>query len=300
MFDKIIGESIMIPINGTDKLHLRRIYKNETGTPVFMIHGAIENGKIFYSDSGKGLAYYLAQKGYDVYAGDLRGKGESSPPITHCSLYGQTEAIIEDIPAFIDTIIKIRGQIPQYWIAHSWGGVLLNSYLARFNKHRNLVKKIVYFGTKRTIKVINIKRFFIIEGIWKFLSQIIIMYKGFLDLENLGIGSDKETKKFYFQCLKWVKPSPWVDSDDNFDYGSAIKKIKLPPVLYLAGAADACLGHPNDVHDFMMESGAEFAQFRILGKKYENLHDYGHIDMLVHPDAVKDHFPLVIEWFEKD
>jgi len=30
--------------------------------PIVMIHGAIENGKIFYSESGKGLAPFLCKK----------------------------------------------------------------------------------------------------------------------------------------------------------------------------------------------------------------------------------------------
>ncbi len=59
-----------------------------------MLHGAVENGKIFYSDSGRGLAPFLARRGFDVYVGDLRGRGESRPHISRSSRYGQTEAIM--------------------------------------------------------------------------------------------------------------------------------------------------------------------------------------------------------------
>lgn len=46
-----------------------------------MLQGAIENGKIFYSDSGRGSGLFLARGGLDVYAGDWRGRGESWPHI---------------------------------------------------------------------------------------------------------------------------------------------------------------------------------------------------------------------------
>ena len=99
-------ESLFIPINKTDTLHLQRIYKNPDGDPVFMLHGSIENGKIFYSNSGKGFAPYLANNNYDVFVADLRGRGKSSPSINTHSNFGLIEAINEDMPAFINKIIE--------------------------------------------------------------------------------------------------------------------------------------------------------------------------------------------------
>jgi len=66
-------ESLMIPIDSVDSIHLKHICIDKDGPPVFMLHGAVENGKICYSDSGRaGLGPYLARHGYDVYVGDLR------------------------------------------------------------------------------------------------------------------------------------------------------------------------------------------------------------------------------------
>ena len=136
----IRAESIFIPINSEEILHLKHIYKHTNGTPIFLLHGAIENGKIFYSDSGKGLAYFLAEKGYDVYVADLRGRGKSTPNISKDSTFGQMEIICEDIPSFADEINKRRGKTKQIWMAHSWGGVLISSFLARNPDYINTVK----------------------------------------------------------------------------------------------------------------------------------------------------------------
>ena len=48
-----------IRVNKTDTLFLKRIYQNKDGPVLFFLHGSIENGRIFYSNSGKGLAPFL-------------------------------------------------------------------------------------------------------------------------------------------------------------------------------------------------------------------------------------------------
>ena len=93
-------ESIYIT-EGDEQLHLRHIWQRKGGVPIFMLHGLIENGFIFYTEKGKGLACYLAEQGFDVYVADLRGRGKSKPAINADSAFGQFEAITRDIPLFL-------------------------------------------------------------------------------------------------------------------------------------------------------------------------------------------------------
>ena len=288
-----------IPVTGKDTLHLKRLWSEPAGTPVFMLHGAIENGRVFYSGSGKGLAPYLAQSGFDVYVADMRGHGESSPPIRRTSRYGQTEAILEDIPAFISFILQLRGVVPPYWVAHSWGGVLLSSFLARYPEYCASVSSIVYFGTKRKVRVRNFHRHLKVDLIWNLLCPLITSFLGYLPARQLGIGSDNETAKYLRQCRKWVNSDQWVDSDDGFDYGAAIRKINLPPIWYIAARNDYALGNPADVRDFMNECGMQESRYTVLALENGNRHNYDHITMLTHPDAVNDHFPEIEDWFRE-
>lgn len=290
-------ENHYIQINEQDQLHLMRIYENDQGPPVFLLHGAIENGQIFYSKNNKGLAPFLAEQGYDVYVADLRGRGLSQPLINRHSNFSQTEAITEDIPAFISYIRKLRGDVPQYWMAHSWGGVLLSAYFARFPEHRSLVKGMVYFASKRCVRVKNKYRYFMIDFIWKFFATLLAAIYGYLPAKKWRFGSDNETKKSHQQGVAWVRPSPWIDPQDAFDYGSEIKKLNLPAILYLTGLNDHCLGHARDVQDFIKESGSiEKAKFVLLAKKNGNLKDYDHINILTDPNANLDQFKLVLDW----
>ncbi|HYX81614.1 MAG TPA: alpha/beta fold hydrolase, partial [Gemmatimonadales bacterium] len=77
-------------------LVMQRFVADGARDVVFMLHGSIENGRVFYSASGKGLAPYLAQHGFDVFVPDLRGRGASTPHVGRHSSYGQTEIIVEE------------------------------------------------------------------------------------------------------------------------------------------------------------------------------------------------------------
>lgn len=288
-------QSIPVPLASGDILNLQRFTAAASGPPVLMLHGAIENGRIFYSGSGKGLAPFLARNGFDVYVADLRGRGKSIPPIDSSSFFGQTEAITEDIPAFVKAIRKIRGPIPQQWIAHSWGGVLFSSFLARFPEYAEKVSSLVYFGSKRTVRVWNIHRLLKVELAWNLLCPLACRIAGYLPARRLRIGSDSETVKSYHQSADWVRKDAWIDAD-GFDYGAAIKKLVLPPIWYLAAVNDHALGHPSDVWNFMDSAGVQKSRYTVLSREKGNLHDYDHINMLTHPDAVEDHFPQVLEW----
>jgi predicted alpha/beta hydrolase len=293
-------QSIAVPLAGRDILNLQRFTGPDSGPPVLMLHGAIENGRIFYSGSGRGLAPYLARNGFDVYVADLRGRGRSTPPIGRGSGFGQTEAITEDIPACVEAIKTIRGSVPQHWVAHSWGGVLFSSVLSRFPEYTSLVRSLVYFGSKRTIRVWNMQRFLKVELVWSLLCPLACLVFGYLPARRLRIGSDSETVTSYYQSAAWVKNDAWVASATGFDYGTAIQKIRLPPVWYIAAENDHALGHPRDVRDFMDSSGSQHCRYTVLSRSNGNRHDYDHITMLTHPDAVRDHFPAVLEWLQQD
>lgn len=294
------AESLWVPVGREgDELHLRHLWVDHAGPPVLFVHGSIENGRIFYSNSGRGLAPFLARHGCDCYVADLRGRGASRPPISRRSRYGQTEAIVEDLAALADAVTARRGGVAQHWVAHSWGGVLLSSHLARFPARIPGVASLTYFGVKRRILVHNLTRWWMIDLGWRGAHTLIAAVVGYLPARQLRFGSDNETRLTHAQCRAWVRDGPWVDPGDGFDYGAALQKVALPRCLYLAAARDRCLGHPRDVRAFIAESGPHEHHFRLLARARGHRHDYDHISMLTHPEAELDHFPLVFRWISQ-
>ncbi|MFA0962217.1 alpha/beta fold hydrolase [Roseivirga sp. BDSF3-8] len=281
---------------GTDTLYMRRFKGSPAGPVLFMLHGSIENGRIFYSKSGKGLAPWLAKRGFDVFVCDLRGKGNSTPPTRRGSPYGLMDAIKQEVPALLDYINTQRPLSPVHWVAHSWGGVMLLSLMARFSDIKPA--SAVFFGTKRQIKIFSWKKFFHVDILYTIGAALVKRWYGYLPARKMKFGSDNESSKLHRETRRWVQ-GPWVDFDDGFDYTAAIRKVSLPPIMHIAAINDEYLGHPHDVRRLVEEVGPHPHEFMLLSRDNGNRHDYDHINMLTHPDAAHDHFPEVEEWLRR-
>lgn len=279
------------------KLHMKRYCGDENGEICFLLHGSIENGRIYYSKSGKGLAPFLASKGYDVYIPDLRGKGLSLPAVSKSSPDGQYEAIVEDIPAFLHEIRKIRPNAAIHAMAHSWGGVLLLSFLARFDNPG--IESMVFFASKRDVRIQNWQRWLNIDLLWNGMGRYLVWKYGYLYITRYGIGSDNEPRRFFEEVNHLVYAKKWKDPRDKFDYNSALNKKDLPPTLYLTGAKDTHSGNAKDVKRLLIEAGNRAGdKFMLLSKKNGHLADYDHVNILTHPKAHLDVYELALQWIK--
>ena len=279
------------------QLHLRHISPKQAAdkAPVLMVHGAMEDGRIFYTESGKGLACFLARQGHPVYVLDLRARGKSTPSFAQDNQHGQYESIAHTIPAAHRFVIE-RHKRPIHWIAHSWGGVLMASALIRSPELSPDIASQTWFGTKRSIRVWNFERLYKVELIWKRLAPLYARYKGYFPFKELGLGADNESYLSISESAQWVHNRPWIDPRDQFDYGSRAKDIKWPPIWSIAAKNDTILGNPSDVEDFLAEVGQ--GKLTLLSKDNGNAQDYDHINMLTHSDAVHDHFVQIAQFLQ--
>lgn len=291
--NNITKETFHIDLGGGLQSAVHRY--NGGGDPVLMIHGSIEDSKIFHSRSGKGFAPFLAKAGFDVFAPDLAGKGASRPKITKGFDHSQRDFLERDLNLYVDAIRRIHPDAPLRTVAHSWGGVLLLAWMARFAKDISLGPA-VFFASKRRIGVISLRRLLMVDAVWTIAGIAATAVKGYLPAKAMKMGSDNEPAAFYKQVNRWVYSKKWKDASDGFDYAAALKDTALPPVLYFAGKADKVLGYPKDVRTLMEETGAGNAKFVLLGIKEGHQKDYGHIDLLTSKTCPDDHFSMAVEW----
>jgi pimeloyl-ACP methyl ester carboxylesterase len=280
---------------GTSVLH--RICKSESSEKViFLMHGYFEDGHIFYTDKGKGFAYYLAEKGWDVYVCDLLGKGDSTPKVSKDLIHSQYEIITRDIPTYIAEVRKLSGQTKINLGSHSWGGVILAGYLAR-SKDKD-IQSFVNFGSKRRIGIKTLRKFLYVDIGWTWLGRRFVKQDGYLSAKRMRMGNSDEAKDYYLEADKWVHSKDWKSPVDGFDY---IKELDwdTPPSLFFTGKGDKVLGHPKDVKRFANEVNSKITVYKVLGTKTGHQNDYDHINILTHKDAVNDHYPLVLEFLEK-
>ena len=60
-------EDLRVPVTATETLYLKRFRSAQAQAPaVLMVHGMMSNGRVFYSQGGKGLAPWLARQGYEI------------------------------------------------------------------------------------------------------------------------------------------------------------------------------------------------------------------------------------------
>lgn len=291
---------------GNHKLHLMNIVSSAKAAsdlpPCLLFHGAVENGKIFYSRNGKGLAPYLARNGFNVFVADFPGRGDSIPFVRDCkNNFGQYHNITDSIPSLSKAVIDITGMDRQYWISHSWGGIQTASAQARFPDLLDRVVCQVHFGSKRSISITNSWVYWkMIRLGWNSFCPFLTKIYGYLPSKKYGIGSDDDTTAYLNETIGWVRyPSPWVDSVDGFDYHSATERLasegRIPPAWHIAGKNDEILGHPQDVWNWAQEC-KQIHKYSILGKENGNLENYDHNSMLTSKHCLNDHFPQVVTW----
>jgi alpha-beta hydrolase superfamily lysophospholipase len=299
------------------RLHLQEIYAADPTSAknlsdrgaVLFLHGSIENGRIFYSEKGRGLAAFLAQQGYHCYVADLRGRGKSEPVVGRGADHGQWESVVEDIPAIHQFVCQRHGQ-GVHWIAHSWGGTLGSATLVRFPELRSTVRSLTMFGVKRQITVRSAEYYFKIAFIWQAVAKLSHWLWGYFPAKRLGFGADNEPWGSVWQVSHWIKNSRWQDPIDGFDYSAALQaqqeqlaaqpdsNYHWPRSWFIAGASDKVLAHVKDVQLLMDELQGADMRLTLLAKANGYRHDYGHIDMLVHRDANGDHFQALPDWLD--
>ncbi len=289
-------QSSMFVDGGHYKLHLRRLqpFAPSRGV-VLMLHGAIENGRIFYTHSGKGLAGFLADHGFTVYCADFAGRGRSVPSIAKGFQQSQHQMICQDIPALLHFLQQAHG-VKVHIVAHSWGGVVLNASLSRFPALAAQVQTLSYFGTKRRISVHGWRKRIMIDWVWLGLAPWLAKRFGYFPARALRLGADDEPAQHLTESGYWITSHDFIDPDDQFDYGMAAKQLNWPAAWFFAAQHDPVLGHAQDVQLFMHECGLERAKFSLLGKAQHFKQDYDHISMLTHPMARQDHFPQLLDF----
>lgn len=134
----------MIPVSGGEQVYLKEKWPDvtERGPVVLMVHGYNALGHLGNYDvpvkDFSGMEF-LAARGYDVFALDMRGFGQSSRPESITM-----EDNIADVHAAVTFILEERGVERLSLLGGSYGGPIAFTYASR---HPDLLERLILLAT---------------------------------------------------------------------------------------------------------------------------------------------------------
>ncbi|MBB6220781.1 alpha/beta hydrolase [Rhizobium leguminosarum] len=132
--------------SGTDgiKLYLRNKRRKDhkvflAAKTIVMVHGATFSSGSLYDVPFNGMSFidFLAHRGFDVFAVDVRGYGKSTRPPEMQAAPDLTPPLVAtdtgvaDFATAIDFVLRLRGLKAVNVFAMSWGGTVAGAYAAR-------------------------------------------------------------------------------------------------------------------------------------------------------------------------
>lgn len=298
------------------------------GEPVLLQHGLGASAKQF--DLGVGtpqfpapsLARWLADRGYDVWACDLRGAGGSLRPDEGARTrwnFSVDDFLTLDGPAFVDYILAATGYANLHWVGHSMGGILLLAHCALHGSPRlasgiAAASGLDYSGAASSydyiepLKGIGRKLGRIPLGVWsKHVSPIFgrianPIEASFYHLPNLspaaaraipaGVHGDV-SGEVLFQLASLFRPGGLRSVDGQTAYLDLLANVSTP-ICFLAGERDRQCAPETIARTHALLPGEK--AFRVFGRSHGQAEHYGHFDLFAGLRADHEVFPVVLDW----
>ncbi|MBY5775353.1 alpha/beta hydrolase [Rhizobium leguminosarum] len=271
-------------VTSTDGIKLAVRCTGDRGGPaVILSHGSFSNDRCC-----RGLAAFLAHRGYTCWTFDWRGHGESEHPPRQ---YSFDDIAQLDVPAVIDAVAAhTKGKI--FWIGHSGGGLAFLMWMARFpdlaTRH---VSGLVMLASQAT------------GAAWCRRARVLIFIINFflgLSAKAPGhwfkVGSEAESALLIRQWCQWNLTGIFSGLD-GFDYGKAVSKSNLP-ILALAAAGDRYIAPVSGCDALASMCGCDVT-FKICGREQGFREDYTHNRILSSRNANSEIWPLVELWIKE-
>lgn len=142
----LIEHSVALP--GGQTLSLYRISNRRPGPVVFLMHGLFGSHEDWILAGKNGLAFYLANEGFDVWMGNARGNKyfrERDHRDANCKEFWHfswDEMARYDLSASIDYVLESTGRKTMMFVGHSQGStsaIVLLSELKQYNHKISLL-----------------------------------------------------------------------------------------------------------------------------------------------------------------
>lgn len=297
---QIIEERIALPVTPmmTAGLHRFTPRNGEVKGTVLMLHGLMQGSDAFFDpDRGGGLAYYLAEKGYDVFVCLIRGRDATREQLK-LEPFGLKQILQEDLPLIWSSVEKRCRHQDFYLVGYQFGSLLWSAMLAREPEWLNRVKGLMHFCPQRMLIPGGRRKNFWYQFLEQSMMPKLGRLFGFVPSQRFRVGSRDESLPLYADALQWRRDD-WKDPRDGFDYLAAMESLALPPSLYFVTLKQGWRGLEHDCRAFMFELGHHNGRMIKLGAKVGNQANYARHELCTHLKAEEDYFPLILDWMQE-
>jgi len=315
------NEIYTVITNDLWRLRVCRYRRGRTeGEPVLLVHGFMANHHNFTEPETGCIAAYLAKKGYDCWAVDLRGTRSSTPPFEH----NITEPVFDDfvcrdLPAVIMHIRKTTGYARVHWVGHSMGGMLLYAYVqAHGDAH---IAGAVTLGAPIGFEGTNIRiPDFVVRLVRLFPAFMGALQRGFvpigftfgiaqgifpinlknvhpdLRVEHLFNMLESPQPHVLEEMAFWTRTKTFRIREDSIDVLEGMKTMTTPLLAIFAGKDPFVSAEKGE--KFINSLPHKDKAVLVLSKERGVVEDYGHCDLAFSKEGEKEVFEPIAQWLE--
>jgi predicted alpha/beta hydrolase len=259
------------------------------GLPLLFVHGTFSNRRFFLGARERGLARYMAERGFDAWVAELRGHGRSGA-LGRSSAWHFEDWIRRDAPALIAGIQQATGRERLVWIGHSAGGVIGVACAGLPTGHSAAIAGLVTAASPAPTGLLAAQ----FPMAWSALTITRLM--GRFPARLLHIGPEDEHPGIMEQWMRWNLGRAWL-GEDGTDYFANCANIRAAQ-LALAGGGDWMFAPPSLCEDLVRASGSRDKTFLVCGRAEGFSENYNHNRVLVSTTARGEVWPRIAEWIE--
>lgn len=273
--------------------------------PVLLVHGIAQNRQAFdFGVERYSLAAHLAAAGFDCFALDLRGHGDSRRGPT--SRWTLDTYLQEDLPAALDAIRAATGSAQVLYVGHSQGAILGMAACALYPERLRALVALagpVHFDVQPRLKALLALRRLGLGGHLRLFARAVAPFSGWWhpSLVELTMNMRNVERRIYrrllFNVIEDLQPGvvdqfatciegdTFRSADGDLDYRALFPGCRQP-ALFVAGERDG-IAPPAAVEAAFRRWGGAPKRFWCSGR------DYGHADVLLGRNAPEVVFPVV-------
>jgi len=257
--------------------------------PLLFVHGTFSNRTFFLGSGARGLARYLAERGFDAWVAELRGHGRSGA-LGSTSAWHFEDWIRLDAPALVRGVLGASGAEQLIWIGHSAGGVIGVAHGGLSTLNAGRIAGLVLAGSPAPTAagLLHVPLAVIGYGITHLFGRF--------PARALRIGPEDEHPGIMGQWMEWNVRGRWIGTDGT-DYLAGARRITAP-ALALAGSGDV-IAPPRACGRLLDALGSRDRTLTTCGRRHGFSENFTHDRVLTSTSARREVWPLIADWLEQ-